>query len=106
MAPIHAAGNYFVVGLEENVAIAEIVEERVNSGLDVQRVEPKGENTSFTLAFRIEVFHLELLFFGNRVEAGMSIEKISNEGEVELGISGYKGRRGKELAAIQAVSIL
>ena len=106
MAPVYAAGEYFVVGLKENIAVAEIVEEGVNSGLDVQRVEPKGENTSFTLAFCIEVFDLEFLLFGNRVEAGVSVEKIGNEGEVEFGVSGYKGRWGKELAAVQVVSIL
>lgn len=106
MAPVYAAGDYFVVGLEEDAAVAEIVEEGVYSWLDVQGVEPKGENTSFTLAFRVEVFDLEFLLFGNRVEAGMSIEKISNEGEVELGVSGYKGSRRKEFAAVQVVSIL
>lgn len=36
----------------------------------------------------------------------MSVEKISNEGEVEFGISGYKRSRGKELAAVKAVSVL
>ena len=106
MAPVYAAGDYFVVGLKEDAAVAEIIEEGVNSGLNVQRVEPKGENASFTLAFRIEVFDLEFLLFGNRVEAGVSVEKISNEGEVEFGISGYKGRRRKELAAVEAISIL
>ncbi len=106
MAPVYAAWNHFVVGLEENVAIVEIVEEGVNSRLDVQRVEPKGENTSLTLAFRIEVFDLEFLFFGNRVEAGVSVEKISNKGEVEFGVSGYEGRWRKELAAVQSVGVL
>ena len=106
MAPVYAAGNHFVVGLEKNITIVEIVEEGVNGWLDVQRVEPKGENTSLTLAFRIEVFDLEFLFFGNRVEARVSVEKISNEGEVEFGISGYKRRGRKELAAVQSVSIL
>ena len=80
MAPIYAAGNHFVVGLKENISIAEIVEEGVNGRLNVQRVEPESENTSFTLAFRIKVFDLEFLFFGNRVEARVSVEKISNEG--------------------------
>lgn len=106
MSPIYAPGHHFVVGLKENIAIAEIVEEGVDGRLDVQRVEPKGENTSFTLAFRIEVFDLEFLFFGNGVEARVSVEKISNEGEVEFGISGYKGGWRKELAAVQSVSIL
>ena len=36
----------------------------------------------------------------------MSVEKISNEGEVEFGVSSYKGRGRKELAAVQSVSIL
>ena len=93
MAPIYAAGNHFVVGLEEDASIAEIVEKGVNGWLDIQRVEPKGENTSFTLAFRIEIFDLKFLFFGNRVEARVSVEKISNEGEVEFGVSSYKRRR-------------
>ena len=100
MAPVYAAGEYFVVGLEEDVAVAEIVEEGVYGGLNVQGVEPEGENTGFTLAFCIEVFDLEFLLFGDRVEAGVSVEKISNEGEVEFGVSGYKGSWGKELAAV------
>ena len=106
MAPIYAAGNHFVVGLEEDASIAEIVEKGVNGWLDVQRVKPKGENTSFTLAFRIEIFDLKFLFFGNRVEARVSVEKISNEGEVEFGISSYKRRRRKKFAAVESVSIL
>ena len=106
MPPIYAPGHYFVIGLKKNIAIAEIVKEGVDGWLDVQRVEPKSENTSFTLAFRIEVFDLEFLFFGNRVEARVSVEKISNEGKVEFGVSGYKGGRRKELAAVQSVSIL
>lgn len=106
MAPIYAAGNHFVVGLEEDASIAEIVEKGVNGWLDVQRVEPKGENTSFTLAFRIEIFDLKFLFFGNRVEARVSVEKISNEGEVEFGVSSYKRRRRKKFAAVESVSIL
>ena len=106
MAPIYAAGDHFVVGLEEDASIAEIVEKGVNGRLDVQRVEPKGENTSFTLAFRIEIFDLKFLFFGNRVEARVSVEKISNEGEVEFGVSSYKRRRRKKFAAVESVSIL
>ena len=106
MAPVYAAREDFVVGLEEDAAIAEIVEEGVYGWLDVQGVEPEGENTSFTLAFRVEVFDLEFLLFGNRVKAGVGVEKVSNEGEVEFGVSGYKRSWGKELAAVQAVSIL
>ena len=106
MAPIYAAGNHFVVGLKENAAIAKIIEEGVDGRLDVQRVEPKSENTSFTLAFRIEVFDLEFLFFGNRVETRVSVEKISNEGEVKLWVSSYKGGWRKEFATVQSVSIL
>ena len=30
----------------------------------------------------------------------MSVEKVSNEGEVEFGVSSYKGSWGKELAAV------
>ena len=100
MAPVYAAGDYFVVGLKEDTAVAEVVEEGVYGGLDVQGVEPEGENAGFTLAFRVEVFDLEFLFFGYRVEAGVSVEKISNEGEVEFGVSGYKRSWGKEFAAV------
>jgi len=35
VTPIYAAWDDFVVGLEENAAIAEIIEERVDSRLDV-----------------------------------------------------------------------
>ena len=35
MAPVYAAGDDFVVGLEEDTAVAEVVEEGVYGGLDV-----------------------------------------------------------------------
>ena len=40
VAPIDAAGDDFVVGLEEDAAVAEVVEEGVDGRLDVEGVEP------------------------------------------------------------------
>ena len=100
MAPVYAAGYYFVVGLEEDAAVAKVVEKGVYGGLDVEGVEPEGKYTGLTLAFRVEVFDLEFLFFGNGIEARVSVEKISNEGEVEFGVSSYKRSWGKEFAAV------
>ena len=56
MTPIDASGNDFVIGLEENTTISEIIKEGINGWLNIQRVQPQGENTGFSLAFGIEIF--------------------------------------------------
>ena len=58
VSPVDAAGDDFVVGLEEDGAVSEVVEEGVDGGLDVEGVEPQGENASFSFAFGVEIFDL------------------------------------------------
>ena len=88
MAPIDTTRYDFIVSLEENATISQIVEERVNSWLDIEGIEPEGEDTSFSLALCIEVFNLVFFFFGNGIEAGVGVEEVGNESEVEFGVSG------------------
>lgn len=88
MPPVDASRNDLVVGLKKDGAVSEIVEQRDDRGLDVERVKPKGEDAGFTLSFGIEIVHLSFLLFGDRIEAGMSVEEISYEGEIEFGVAG------------------
>ena len=90
MAPVDAARDDFVVGLQEDGAVAEVVKEGVHGWLDVEGVEPEGEDSGFPLAFGVEVFYFEFFFFGDGVEAGVSVEEVGNEGKIQLWIAGDK----------------
>ena len=104
--PVDAAGDDFVVSLEEDAAVAEVVEERVDGRFDVEGVEPKGEDAGFALAFGIEIFDFEFFFFRDGVEAGVSVEKVGDEGEVEFWVAGDQGCGGEEFAAVEPVCVL
>ena len=108
MAPVHAAGDDFVVGLEKDGAIFQIIEEGNDSRLNIKGIEPEREDTGFTLAFRIEVFDFGLFFFGDGVEAWVVVEEVRHESKVELGVAGYQGRWCQEFAAgrVEAVGVL
>ena len=67
MPPVHATFDDFVVSLEEDAAVAKVVEEGIHGWLDIEGIKPKGENACFPLAFCIEVFDDKFLFFGDRV---------------------------------------
>lgn len=97
--PVDGALDDFVVGLEEDSAVAEIVEEGDDGGLDVETVEPQGEDAGFAFTFGVEVFDLELFFFGDGVEGGVVVEQVGDKGEIELGVAGDEGLGGEELAA-------
>ena len=58
VAEVDAARHDFVVRLQEDGAVAEVVEEGVHGGLDVEGVEPEGEDAGLALAFGVEVFDL------------------------------------------------
>lgn len=88
MLPVDAAGDDFVVGLEEDIAVAEVVEQRVNGRFDVEGVEPKGKDTGLAFAFGVEVLDFEFFFFGDGVEAGVCVEEVGDEGEVEFRVAG------------------
>ncbi len=72
--PVDAAGDHFVVSLEENAAVAEVVEEGVHCWADIEGVEPEGEDAGFALAFGVEVFDFEFFFFRDGVEAWVGVE--------------------------------
>ena len=104
--PVDAAGDDFIVGLQQDRAIAEIIEERVDGRLHVEGVEPEGKDAGFALAFGVEIFDFELLFFGDGVEAGVGVEKVGDEGEVEFRVAGDEGGWGEEFAAVEFVGVL
>lgn len=106
MSPVDAAGHDFVVGLEENITVAEVVEERVDGRFDVEGVEPEGEDTGFALAFGVEVFDFELFFLGDGIEAWVGVEEVGDESEVEFRVAGDQGGRGKEFAAVEPFCVL
>ena len=105
MSPVDAAGEDLVVGLQEDGAVAEVVEEGVHGRLHVEGVEPESEDTGFALAFGIEVFHLGFFFFGDGVEARVSVEEVGYEGEVEFGVTGDEGGWGEKFAAVELVGV-
>ena len=105
MAPVDASLDDLVVGLEEDGPVAEVVEEGVDGGLNVEAVEPEGEDAGFTLAFGVEVFDLGFFFFGDGIEAGVRIEEVGDKGEVKFRVAGYEGGRGEEFAAGELVGV-
>lgn len=106
MTPVDSAGDDFIVGLQEDGAVAEVVEEGVDGWLDVERVEPEGEDAGFAFAFSVEVFDLLFFFFGDGIETGVGVEEVGDEGEVEFGVTGYEGGGREEFAAFEFVGVL
>ena len=106
MAPINTAGDDFVVSLEKYAAIPKIIEEGVNSWLDVEGIEPKRKDTRFAFTFCVKIFHFKLFLFGDWIEAWVGIEKIGDEGKVKLRVSSYERRWGEEFATVESVGVL
>lgn len=74
--------------------------------MDVKRVQPQGEDSRLTLAFGIEIVDLSFFFLGDRVEAGVRVEQVGYESEVEFRVTGYEGGGREELAAVELVGVL
>lgn len=91
MTEIDTTRNDFIVGLEKYATITKIVVEGVDRWLDIKRIQPKGKDTGFALAFSIEVLNFEFFFFSNRVKARVCVEEIGNESKIKFGVTGYKG---------------
>ncbi len=88
MAPVDKALDDLIVRLEEDGAVPEVVEEGLDGGLHVEAVEPEREDTSFSLALRVEIFHLQLLLLRDGIEGGVRVEEVRDKGEVELRVTG------------------
>ena len=108
VAPVDATGDHFVVGLEQDGAVFEVVEEADDCRLDIERVEPECEDAGFALAFGVEVVDFLLFFLGDGVQAWMVVEEVGDEGEVELGVAGDEGGGCQEFATgwVEAVGVL
>ena len=106
MPPVDAAGDDLVVGLKQDGAVLEVLEEGLHDGFDVQRVEPESEDARFALALGVKIFNLGLLFLGDGVQAGVCVEQVGHESEVELWVTRNKRCRGQELAAVKGIGVL
>ena len=106
MAPINATRDNFIVSLKEYAAVTKIIEERIDSWLNIEGIKPKRKDTSFAFTFRVKIFYFEFLFFRDRIEAWVGVEEIGDEGKVELRISGYERRWREEFTTIKSVSVL
>jgi hypothetical protein len=104
--PVDTSGDDFVKGLEKDTAVFEVFEETLHRWVDVETVEPEGEYSGFTLAFGIKVFDFGFFGFVERVEAGVSVEEICDEGEIQFGVSGDKRGGCEILSTVQFVRIL
>lgn len=60
--------------------------------MDVERIEPEGEDSCFSFSFGVERLDFWRRFGGGEgFETGMSVEEIRDEGEVEFGVSFHEG---------------
>ena len=106
MPPVDAAWDDLVVGLQEDGAVSQVIEEGYDGGLDVKGIEPEGEDAGFALAFGVKVFDLRLFFFGDGIETRVGVKEVGNKGEVQFGIAGNKGCGGEELAAFELIGVV
>lgn len=74
MPPVDAAFDYFVVSLEEDGPVAEVIKQGIDGRLDVQAVEPESEDAGFALAFGVKVLDLGFFFFSDGVETWMGVK--------------------------------
>jgi len=85
----------------------QILEQVVDSRLDVQRVQPQGKDPSLPLSLRIEVLDLRRsLGFLERLQTRPGVEEMSDEGEVELGVSSDERGGSEVFSASDFVSVL
>jgi hypothetical protein len=85
----------------------EILEQVVDSRINTERIEPKGEDSSFTLSLGIKVLYsTEILSRFKRFEAWPRIEQIGDKGKVQTGIPSNERLRGQIFATSNPVSVL
>jgi hypothetical protein len=106
MSPVYGAGDDFIVGLKQDGSVPEIVEQGVDGRLDVQRVEPEGEDASLALTLCIKIVNFNLLFLCQGIETRVRVEEMSDEGKVEFGVSSNQGLGREELATSDLVGVL
>lgn len=86
----------------------EVLEQRKDARIDVQRVQPEREDPRFPLTLRIKVLHMlaDDRGFLQRLQARMRIEQICDKRKVEARVSGDERRRRKVLSAPDAFSVI
>lgn len=106
MPPVDAAFDYFIVSLEEDGPVAEVIKQGIDGGLDVQAVEPESEDAGFALAFGVKVLDLGFFFFSDGVETWMGVKQVGYERKVEFWVAGDEGGWGEEFAAGKLVRVV
>jgi hypothetical protein len=85
----------------------EVLEKVVNTGLNVERVEPKSEHPRLAFSLGIEVVDRgRRLGFLERRQARPGVEQVSDKGEVEFRVTRDKRVCGKEPSAAYLVRVL
>lgn len=84
----------------------QIFEQVVNTRINIERIEPKREDTSFSFAFCIKVFDDGSFVLFERFESRPGVEEIRNESEVEFRVSSDERSRSEVFAATDSVGIL
>ena len=95
--PDDRSGEDLIECLKDDQTILEILEQVVHTWLDAKRIEPECEHTRFVLAFSVKVVHNPVVFLFllvERLEPGVCVEEVGNEGEVKAWVSREKRRRG------------
>jgi hypothetical protein len=106
VAPVDGFRDHFVVGLQQDVAVFQVLEEGLHHGLDVERVEPQREDAGLALALGVEVVDVGFFLLGYGVEPRVGVEEVGDEGEVELWVAGDEGGGRQEFAAVEAVGVV
>lgn len=106
--PKHAAFDNLVEGLKQDIPVANIIEEGDHRRPHIKTVEPESEDAGFAVALGVEIFHFDLylLFVCDGFESRVVVEEVSDEGEVELGVTANKRFWCQEFAAAEFVSFL
>ena len=91
---------------KEKKTYLEIFEQIVNSRIDIERIEPESEDTSFTLSLCVEIFNDRSFVLFERFESGPSVEQVGDESEIEFRGSSDEGCRSEVLAAPDGVGVL
>ena len=106
MFPVHAAGDNFIESLKQDTSVFEVFEEGLHGGIYVEGVEPECEDTGFALAFCVKVFYFGFFGFVEGREAGVVVEEVCHEGEIQFGISGDEGGGSEVFSAVEFVGVL
>jgi len=108
LGPINGSWVNLVHDLQDDQTVTQVSEQVVHEGIDAERVHPQGKGTRLagSLGSKEPFLELGLFGFGEGLEAGVGVEQVGDEGQVELGVAGNNVAGLEELAAAELVSVL